>query len=96
MFLCSLDTNSGSVKLPSPVNDDPTVTLTNSAGQASLDQLLGQREAKPGGHEPATAVSPSRKACLREIEASANLRLSDLERVAVIGQGGFGRVELVS
>lgn len=75
--------------------DDPTVTLTSATCSASLDHLLGQREVKQAADVPKTATIPSRKLYAREFEVSSKLRLSDLQRVAVIGQGGFGRVELV-
>lgn len=75
--------------------DDPTVTLT-SASPTSLDQLLGQRETKPSFGDRAAESDAIRKLHSKEYEIAATLQLTELERVAVIGQGGFGRVELVS
>ncbi|VDD76498.1 unnamed protein product [Mesocestoides corti] len=75
--------------------DDPTVALTSATGSTSLDHLLGQREVKQAADVAKTTTVPSRKLYAREYEVAAKLRLNDLQRVAVIGQGGFGRVELV-
>lgn len=65
-----------------------------TTGATSLDHLLGQRDFKPGAGDVVEQPT-SRKLYAHEYEVSANLGLTDLERVAVIGQGGFGRVELV-
>ncbi|VDM30915.1 unnamed protein product [Hydatigera taeniaeformis] len=91
-----LQLQGGQLKAARPLNlneDDPTVTLT-SASPTSLDQLLGQREVKAAAGDRVQSPT-TRKLYTREYNIAAKLRLSDLERVAVIGQGGFGRVELV-
>lgn len=86
----------GQLKAVHPLNlneDDPTVTLT-AASPTSLDQLLGQREVKAGVGDRVQSPT-TRRLYTHEYNVAAKLRLADLERVAVIGQGGFGRVELV-
>ncbi|VDK38194.1 unnamed protein product, partial [Taenia asiatica] len=91
-----LQSQGGQLKPVHPLKlneDDPTVTLT-AASPTSLDQLLGQREVKAAVGDRVQSPTP-RKLYTHEYHVAAKLRLTDLERVAVIGQGGFGRVELV-
>ncbi|CDI97782.1 cGMP dependent protein kinase [Echinococcus multilocularis] len=91
-----LQSQGGQLKVAHPLKlseDDPTVTLT-AASPTSLDQLLGQRDVKASAGDR-VQPPPSRKLYVHEYKVSSNLHLTDLERVAVIGQGGFGRVELV-
>ncbi|KAM7533798.1 hypothetical protein Aperf_G00000117396 [Anoplocephala perfoliata] len=73
---------------------DPTVSLS-PAGPTSLDQFLGQREVKPPPSDRVPEPGSTRKLFAKSYEIAASLQLADLECVAVIGQGGFGRVELV-
>ncbi|VDO12248.1 unnamed protein product [Rodentolepis nana] len=85
-----LQSHGGQVRVVHPINlneDDPTVTLT-SAGPTSLDQLLGQRESMPAVVGERTAeLDALRKLHTKEYDAAADLKLSDIERVAIIGQG---------
>ncbi|EUB56756.1 cGMP-dependent protein kinase, isozyme [Echinococcus granulosus] len=90
-----LQSQGGQLKVAHPLKlseDDPTVTLT-AASPTSLDQLLGQHDVKASAGDR-VQPPPSRKLYAHEYQVSSNLHLTDLERVAVIGQGGFGRVEL--
>nr|CDS25897.2 cGMP dependent protein kinase [Hymenolepis microstoma] len=92
-----LQSQGGQVRVAHPITlneDDPTVTLT-SAGPTSLDQLLGQRESMPTVGERTAELDALRKLHSKEYDVAAELKLSDIERIAIIGQGGFGRVELV-
>ncbi|KAL7054680.1 hypothetical protein AAHC03_025852 [Spirometra sp. Aus1] len=79
--------------------EDSTVMLTENSTfslrtlqQASVDQQLERRQQEELRREKSPS---SKKIYSREYQIVENLRISDLERVAVIGQGGFGRVELV-
>uniref|UniRef100_A0A0X3PBC4 cGMP-dependent protein kinase, isozyme 1 n=1 Tax=Schistocephalus solidus TaxID=70667 RepID=A0A0X3PBC4_SCHSO len=79
--------------------EDSTVMLTENSAyalktlqQASVDQQLERRQQEELRKEKTPS---SKKLYLREYQICENLRITDLERVAVIGQGGFGRVELV-
>ncbi|VDM05457.1 unnamed protein product [Schistocephalus solidus] len=78
--------------------EDSTVMLTENSAyalktlqQASVDQQLERRQQEELRKEKTPS---SKKLYLREYQICENLRITDLERVAVIGQGGFGRVEL--
>ncbi|VDL59201.1 unnamed protein product [Hymenolepis diminuta] len=89
-----LQSQGGQVKVAHRIalnEDDPTVTLT-SASPTSLDQLLGQRETKPSFGDRAAESDAIRKLHSKEYDIASTLQLTELERVAVIGQGGFGRV----
>lgn len=92
-----LQSQVGQVRVVHPITlseDDPTVSLT-SASPTSLDQLLGQRESMPIVGERTAELDALRKLHSKEYDVAADLKLSDIERIAIIGQGGFGRVELV-
>lgn len=88
---CCRLTSRGQLKPESPLKQSPEDQMIDlsdqeSHSQASVDQLLVREK----------LTAPTTKLYRREYDTATELKFNDLVRVAIIGQGGFGRVELVS